>query len=844
MAAIDNDGPARLGAYRAKRSADRTPEPFSSGASSSGRTFVVQKHAARRVHYDFRIEYDGVLRSWAVPRGPSNNPADKRLAVQTEDHPVEYADFEGIIPEDNYGAGAVIVWDQGFWVPRENMEEGFAKGKLLFELHGHKLRGVWTLVRIKKSDSEWLLIKERDAWATDDEEPQFVDSSVFSGLLVEELRDRVDFSASLREDLIAAGAEARAVVPKSVELMKAQIGDEPFTDENWLFELKYDGYRLLAVREGSQPLLLSRRGHDITATFPEVAKAVVKFAYNDFIMDGEVVVHDEAGRPSFQRMQKRGRLTRRVEIMRAAVEYPAAFYAFDLLAIEGYDLRNLPLTERKEFLHRVLPAAGWLKYSDHVETVGQAFFEQVEKMKLEGIVAKRKMSTYRGGRSADWLKIRLDRTADFVVVGFSDPKGSRSGVGSLHLAAYDGGSLVYAGSVGTGFKAHELDEVRMTLETSVRETPVVSGEFVPSGTSHHWVTPALVVEVRYKEWPETGLLRHPVFHRFRDDKPMEDCVRPGGDPVFGSPEPLADDAPRTLVPFTNLDKIFWPAEQYTKGDLIEYYRSVAQWILPYLADRPVVMTRYPDGIDGKSFFQKDAPEWTPDWIRKQKVWSEDSGKETSYFICDDVETLLYIINMGCIPLHIWSSRLRQLEKPDWTILDLDPKEAPFEHVVEVALVIRELCERIGLPSYVKTSGSSGMHVLVPLGRQCTYAQSKSIAELLARVTASQCPDIATVARALSARKGRVYIDFVQNGHGKLLVSPLCVRPIPGAPVSMPLTWADVNPGLKLLDYTLRTAPAILRERDVDPMVMVIDEKPDLSTAIERLSGILTAAGSD
>jgi bifunctional non-homologous end joining protein LigD len=298
------------------------------------------------------------------------------------------------------------------------------------------------------------------------------------------------------------------------------------------------------------------------------------------------------------------------------------------------------------------------------------------------------------------------------------------------------------------------------------------------------------------------------------------------------------------VPFTNLDKIFWPAEQYTKGDLIEYYRSVAQWILPYLADRPVVMTRYPDGIKGKSFFQKDAPEWTPDWIRKQKVWSEDSGKETSYFICDDVETLLYIINMGCIPLHIWSSRLGQLEKPDWTILDLDPKEAPFEHVVEVALVIRELCERIGLPSYVKTSGSSGMHVLVPLGRQCTYAQSKSIAELLARVAASQRPDIVTVARALSARKGRVYIDFVQNGHGKLLVSPLCVRPIPGAPVSMPLTWADVNPGLKLLDYTLRTAPAILRERDVDPMVMVIDEKPDLSTAIERLSGILTAAGSD
>ncbi len=835
MAAIDNNSKDNLGTYRAKRSADQTPEPFGSRASVSGRTFVVQKHSARHLHYDFRIEYDGVLKSWAVPRGPSFDPADKRLAVHTEDHPVEYGDFEGIIPEDNYGAGAVIVWDQGFWVPREDIDEGFKKGKLLFELHGHKLRGLWTLVKIKKSEKEWLLIKERDAWATKDGEQPWVDNSVFSGLLVEELKAGRDLRSEVRETLATSGAIAQDVTPKSVELMKAQVGDGPFTDEEWLFELKYDGYRLLAAREGTQPLLLSRQGFDITATFPEVAKAVVKFPFNDFILDGEVVVHDEEGRPSFRRMQKRGRLTHRAEIQRAAVEYPAALYVFDLIAIEGYDLRSLPLLKRKEILKSVLPPAGSLKYSDHVETVGEAFFEQVKKMELEGMVAKRKSSSYHAGRSSSWLKVRLDRTADFVVVGFSEPKGSRVGIGSLHLAAYDGSDLVYAGAVGTGFKTDELTKIRALLEPTVRDGPSCIGEMVPLGQSHRWVEPELVVEVRYKEWPDGALLRHPVFFRFRDDKPKEDCVRPGGDPVFGSPEPLADDAPRTLVPFTNLDKIFWPDEQYTKGDLIEYYRSVARWILPYLANRPVVMTRFPDGIDGKSFFQKDAPQWTPDWIRKEMVWSEDSGKETNYFICDDVETLLYIINMGTIPLHVWSSRLTHLERPDWTILDLDPKEAPFEQVIDVAIALRELCEDIELPCYVKTSGSSGIHVLVPLGGQCTYAQSKSIAELLGRVTAAAHPEIATVTRALSGRAGRVYIDFVQNGHGKLLVSPLCVRPLPNASVSMPLDWSDVKSGLRMSDFTIKTAPDILCGRTVDPMLAVLDEKPDLSNALQKLS---------
>jgi bifunctional non-homologous end joining protein LigD len=840
MTAMDNEStpvqeaPDRLQQYRAKRKAGQTREPFGSGPVATGRLFVVQKHAATMMHYDLRLEVGGALRSWAVPKGISMDPMEKRLAVYVEDHPLEYADFEGMIPEGNYGAGAVIVWDQGTWTPREPFEEGFENGKLLFQLHGYKLHGVWTLVKLKKTEKEWLLIKERDAWATTDEEANIPESSVFTGRQVEELRDGVDPAEPIREDLGEGGAPKREVDPRKVELTLAQTRDKPFTDPNWLFEIKYDGYRLLASREGTQPLLLSRQGHDLTATFPEIAKALKIFPYESFILDGEVVVHDDKGLPSFQRLQKRGRLTKRLEIARAAVEYPAILYIFDLLAIEGYDLRGLPLRTRKEYLWRIAPEAGPLRYADHIEEIGEAFYEQAEQMGLEGIVAKRGDSKYVGGRTDDWIKLRLDRTDDYVVVGYTEPKGTRTGIGALHVGGYDGDQLVYAGRVGTGFTHQQLDEVYEKLRANEQEQPPCVGEHVPKGDDTHWVKPELVCEVRYKEATEVGMLRQPVFIRFRDDKPLEDCILPGTEPAFLKVGEVVDDT-RPQVPFSNLDKVFWPEEGYTKGDLIEYYRAVSPWMLPYLENRPVVLTRYPDGIDGKSFFQKDSPQWTPEWVRREVVWSDDSDKATHYFVADDVETLLYIINLGSIPLHIWSSRMGSLESPDWCILDLDPKEAPFVHVVQVAQAIHELCDDIGLPCYVKTSGSSGLHVLVPLGGQCTYDQSKALGELLGRVTASRVPEIATTARALGDRKGRVYIDFVQNGHGKLLVSPLCVRPLPHAPVSMPLRWSDVTDDLTIEQFTIKTAPPILAERGEDPMRKVLTDKPNLSAMLERLA---------
>jgi len=832
MPARKNPPPDRLNAYRAKRSADRTPEPFAAGESFGGQLFVVQQHAARRIHYDFRIEMNGVLVSWAVPKGPSPNPSDKRLAVHTEDHPVEYGHFEGVIPEGNYGAGAVIVWDQGRWIPLEDPDEGMKKGKLLFELRGYKLRGKWTLVRTKQ---DWLFIKERDSYVSDQGTESFPADSVFSGRTVEQLRDGTDLAQPIVQRLTAIGAPKGEVRPSNCKVMLAEARRGPFSKPGWLFELKYDGYRLVAGKEGGEAVLRSRAGNDLTATFPDVARAIQRLPFDDFAVDGEVVVHDDRGLPSFQRLQKRGRLSRRIEIQRAAAELPATLYLFDVLGFSGHDLRSLPLETRKSLLKHMLPSTGLLRYSDHIEQEGQEMFEQVQQMRLEGIVAKKADSPYRPGRSPDWLKIRADRTDDFVVAGFTDRKGSSSGFGALHVAQFRGNELVYTGRVGTGFTAEELDDVRRQLDGILRDEPACTGA-IPSGQGHHWVEPVLVCEIRFRELTEDGLLRHPAFLRWRDDKEPEECRLEEELPETQEPHPVIDSpANQRLVTFTNLDKVFWPEEQYTKADLIDYYSAVAEWLLPYLVDRPVVMTRYPDGIEGKSFFQKDAPRFAPDWIRRLRLWSEGSERELDYFVAEDSESLLYIINLGTIPLHIWSSRVGSLEQPDWCILDLDPKEAPFGHVVTIARAVRKLCDEIELPCFVKTSGSSGLHVLIPLGRRCTYEQSRTLGQLLGRVIVTQLPDIATIARLPSKREGKVYIDYVQNGHGRLLVSPFSVRPLPGAPVSTPLKWSEVNAKLSIGKHTIKTVPARLKRMKADPMADVLPLDPDLNTALSLLA---------
>jgi bifunctional non-homologous end joining protein LigD len=851
-----------LEAYRRKRSSEATPEPFGPATGTGAGRFVVQKHAARRVHFDLRLELEGTLKSWAVPRGPSLDPEVKRLAVATEDHPLEYADFEGSIPAANYGAGAMIVWDSGRWRPLEDPVAGMESGKLLFELQGYKLRGVWTLFRTggrrqKDDGNQWLLMKKPDGAARPESEGGEDDlppESVLSGLTVEELRDGCERIEEVRAEVRASEARRRRVDPRSLPLMLAVTGDRPFSREGWIYELKYDGYRLVAAKEGGSVFLRYRNGGDVTALYPELSRAMRRLPVESLILDGEVTVLDGGGRPSFARLQTRALLNRPVDIEQASVRRPATLFAFDLVAFEGSDLRSLPLLERKGLLAKVLPPAGPLRYSDHIEEQGEAFFEQVTAMRLEGAMAKDGDSRYVGRRSSSWVKLRTEQTADLVIVGMSPPKGSRVGLGSLHLAVWDpeASGLVYAGRVGTGFSDAKLAELTERLSANRRDDPPCRGAGTDDDPAHRpladsdlmggriedqtWIDPdpELICEIRYKEWTPHGMLRHPVFLRLRDDKPIEDCVRRDATRAPGAAPPT----PERRVEVTNRSKVFWPAEGYTKGDLIDFYAAIADAMQPYLTDRPLVMTRYPDGIDGKSFFQKNAPDFAPDWLQTVKLISPRTDREVEYFVCQDRESLVYIANLGAIVLHVWSSRLHQLGQPDWCILDLDPKDAPFEDVIEIALAIRRLCRQIKLPSFVKTSGSSGLHVLLPLGGACTFEQSRGLGQLIAQIICRQLPDIATVTRNPERRGGKVYIDFVQNGRGRLLVAPFSVRPLPAAPVSTPLHWTEVKPGLDLRDHNIRSLPERLKKLKTDPLRGVLTEQPDLLAALRRLSELV------
>jgi bifunctional non-homologous end joining protein LigD len=861
---------AALEAYRAKRAASQTPEPFGGLGLpdetdwTKPRMFVVQKHAATRLHYDFRLEWRGTLVSWAIPQGPSTDIAEKRLAMMVEDHPVEYADFEGIIPKGNYGAGEVIVWDKGLWLPLEDPEAGLEKGKLLFELRGFKLHGRFTLVRTKrqgqKDSKEWLLIKKPDAYAGAEGARFLTPESIYSGLTLEEIQGGSKKAASIRERLIALGAP-RAPIEQTPDFMLAEDAKAPFSDANFIYELKYDGYRLLVALDDGRCDLIYRRGSRATELYPEIARAASLLPFSRLVLDGELVCLDDNARPSFARLQQRSQLRRTADVAAATVRLPATLQTFDILAFEDFDLRSLPLLERKNILKDVLPRAGPLRFVDHVPGEGVLFYNEVERMGLEGVIAKRANSKYRPGRTSDWQKIKADKVADFVVIGMTPPEGSRTGFGALHLAAYTRASLeaggpqteprlIYAGRVGSGFTEDQLKEYKILLEKDLVAAPPCAISDEPKGSAY--VAPRHVVEVRFKSWSASSLPRQPVFLRWRDDKPAEECMRPGENlDATREPREAVEAAPLVVdkvVRFTNLTKIFWPVSEandvaHTKGDLIDYYRNVAPWFLPYLADRPFTLTRYPDGIHGKSFFQKDAPPFIPGWMRTERLWSEDTGKELDLIIggdrsAGDLETLLFIANLGAIVLHAWNARASDPARPDWIILDLDPKDAPFEHVIALAQEAKNLCDEISLPCFAKTTGSSGLHVLIPTGGALTHEQCKTFAEVLARVIVTRRDTIATIVRIPAHRGGKVYIDFLQNGHGKLLVAPFSVRPLPGAPVSMPLEWSEVREGLTPRQFTMRNAVTRLQSLGYDPLIGVLKEKPDLLSALGKLGALV------
>jgi bifunctional non-homologous end joining protein LigD len=803
--------------YRRKRKFDKTPEPAGEVKKKRGNSFVIQKHRATRLHYDFRIEMEGILRSWAIPKGPSLNPSEKRLAMLTEDHPIDYGDFEGTIPKGNYGAGKVIIWDHGIYemVDPETPEKGWQKGKFHFVLKGKKLNGAWVLVRGSRAPNEWIFFKVRDEFASQEtditeERPE----SVVSGKLVDEMGEQSrskQWVTPIERELEQFGMKAagRAPLPKNIQPMLATLIEKPFNNKEWLFELKMDGVRALVVKNGSKLNMWTRNANDLTRRFPRLAEAFADLPVDTVILDGEIVALDEKGHSHFNLIQPRIHLSRPRDIAAAEERIPVYFYAFDVSYLNGYNIMKFPLLERKAVLRKLIPDSnGWIRFADHVEEKGVPFFEVVSKHGLEGIVAKLKSSEYQPGRSRYWLKIKTQHTDHFVVGGFTAPEGSRKYFGALLLGLYRQGDFIYVGRAGGGFDDETLAKTYEELKPLVTKTAPFKD--VPAEVKKAtWVKPSLVCEVRFTEWTSDKRLRAPVFMGFRDDIDPEQCQLDESIPqnnsrnLRNSRPPIA---PMPRIEFTNLDKVFWPEDGYTKGDLIEYYDKVSPYLIPHLQDRPLVFERFPNGIHGQSFYQKDAPDHTPDWIRTQKIWSADVEREIRYFIGADREQLLYIANTGNIQQNPWMSRVQHLDHPDYLVFDLDPVEAPFSSVQQVAIVLKEILDELGLRVYPKTSGASGIHVHLPvLENTFTYEDVRTFAGAIASIVAHRLPDLATIVRAVKKRKAHhVYVDYLQNIRGKTVASVYSPRPREGAPVSTPLKWEEFKKPIDPKAFTIKT----------------------------------------
>jgi bifunctional non-homologous end joining protein LigD len=793
-----------LDEYRRKRDFRRTPEPAGTAGTAPGGRFVIQRHAARRLHYDLRLELDGVLKSWAVPRGPSLDPAEKRLAVHVEDHPLDYASFEGTIPAGEYGAGEVLLWDHGHWAPVGDAEEGYRRGKLKFVLDGEKLRGGWTLARMGGRAGEggknWLLLKERDAEAHPATEGDI-----------------------LAERPESVAAVTRGPLPARLAPQLAILADEAPKGDDWLHEIKYDGYRALCRLEHGRARLFTRSGQDWSDRFGPVARECAGLPAQAAWIDGEVVVLDADGRTRFETLQE-------------ALGSPAAagalrYVAFDLLHLDGVDLRAVPLEQRKQRLAALLRRVpdDTLRYGDHVVGRGEAFLEQARAHGLEGIVSKRREGPHRDGRHPDWRKIRCHERGEFVVGGFTDPAGSRAGFGALLLGVHEGpGPLTYVGRVGTGFSDVKLDALRRRL-AALEGPPAPFAPFpdVPPGA--HWVRPELVAEVTFTNWTRDGRLRHPVFVGLRDDKPASEVARE---------RPRSVPAPRRAeeaielegVRLTHPDRVLWPEVGVTKLELARYYIAIAEWILPHVGGRPLAVVRGPRGHAGTTFFQKHLAAGMPEAIHSVRLEDEEGVKD--HLVIDSVAGLVALVQLDVLEIHAWGARADRVERPDRLVLDLDPDEAvPWDVIVGAACAVHLRLEHLGLASFVKTTGGKGLHVVVPLARRHGWAEMKAFARAVSGDLARRLPDAFTVNPAKAARRGKIYLDYLRNGRGATAVAAYSARARPGAPVSVPLSWRelDVRPG----DLTVRTVPERLRILHQDPWHALATVQQSITTAMRR-----------
>jgi len=825
--------------YVKKRVFSKTPEPKSGKTKGKTLNFVVQRHHASRLHYDFRLELNGTLKSWAVPKGPSMNPRDKRLAMMVEDHPIDYQYFEGIIPNGNYGAGVVMIWDHGDYTSLagdraddvKTLRAGLKSGNLKFKLNGQKLKGEFALVKLHGAeDNSWLLIKHNDEFAVHEEyssEDEVLDeikkmlnnkSGKATKLPKTKKNTAEHKNIELNEEPDDEQRREKAYTP-----MMAKLESKVFDDPDWIYEKKLDGYRALGYT-GKGAKLISRNGIDFSHKYQAILDEL-KAIGESAILDGELVIEDKSGRSRFQHIQNYQGDTDGLFIK---------YYVFDLLRLNGHDLRGLELIKRKGLLKTLISPlkSKRIVYNEHIEGRGSELFKKAQQEEWEGIIGKDAYSHYSSGTRTDrWLKFKLQNSQEAIICGFTAPTGSRSHFGSLILGINEEGRIRYIGNCGTGFNESSIKELytkMRPLETDERPFE----EKVHQRTKVTWIKPKLVCEVWYAEWTADGHLRQPVYKGLRIDKEKEKVV-------METPETqLADDETirlgKTDLRLTHLNKVFWKDEGITKGDLIHYYRDMAGWIIPYLKDKPISMRRQPNGIADPGFFQKDTDSThMPSWIKTEPLYSESNDKNINYIIGKDEATLLYLVNLGCIEINPWLSSYKNPENPDFVVIDIDPHDVPFTEPVQVALKTKEVFDRMKLDVFIKTSGSKGLHIYCYVGASYDYDFTKMFAEYVAGIVHDELPDITSIERSPAKRPKRTYIDFLQNRRGQTIACPYSVRPKPGATVSAPLHWNEVNDDLKLSNFTIHNMRERVKKID-DPWKNLTKTKGDLKKALELL----------
>jgi bifunctional non-homologous end joining protein LigD len=900
-----------LNEYRGKRDLEKSGEPGPQRRQGLGPlTFVVQKHRASRLHYDVRLEVDGVLKSWAVPKGPSRDPGQKRLAAMVEDHPIDYASFEGAIPGGEYGAGEVIVWDNGTYSPDEGgrflfgdrdaaeaeMRKGLEAGKISIHLRGHKMKGSWTLVKVRSREKDWLLIKHHDGFAHTEGDMLDEASSVISGRTIADIKAGTGRDTVGRAKLnVAEVAGARpAAFPGFVPPMLASPAAAPFSDREWVFEPKLDGYRIVALVRNGEASLWSRGGTNVTVKYASPAEGLGRQPASEVVLDGEMVALDAAGEISFERLQEYlGQPGGR----RGGGPIPIVYYVFDMVFLDGYDLTDVPWRARKALLSAVLSESDTVRLVQSFDDDGKTVFEASVKSGMEGVIAKKADSLYQPARrSREWLKIKAGQTGDFIVGGYTAGEGSRAGSpGALMLGYLDKERLVYAGNVGSGLSEDTLARIKEGLDQIRTENSPFDRE-PPGSGPRTWVRPEMVVEVKYSQWTRDGRLRAPVFVRLRDDKAAAGVGRPevvkaplqaGGSEGVRTGEGLVEqlvagggnfsiNVEGDRVVLSNVDKVLWPATAghpaLTKRHLLIYLAQVARWLLPHLQDRPLTLSRYPDGINGEHFWQKHWSHAVPPFVRTVEI-GEESGKKGEYLVCDNLATLMWLGQVADIELHTWYSRTTTgrsrtsisrsrtpadrsgaelgpevgggeaadpLDYPDFIVFDLDPyiysggeragaepelNRAAFVRVCEVAVWLKEVLDGLSLRAFVKTSGKTGLHVYVPVVRNLEFGPARRAAETIGQFLMQRHPDVITMEWATEKRTGKVFIDYGQNVRGKTLASVYSPRPGGEAGVSFPLRWEELG---KVYpdDFTMLTAPKLLQERG-DLWQDVLTDKRDL-----------------